>query len=144
VLAIPACNSCLQLLLDELITVVSTLAGGVGGTNSQWLDATGTSAGFNAPNGVAADSSGNVYVADYNNYRIRKVTPLGGTQFFHYIWCLLAVRLSNFATAQGPMHCAFVFFLSVGADGSLWGEGRLMRRWVGCRRLRVAEDWRSG
>jgi sugar lactone lactonase YvrE len=52
--------------------VVSTLAGD--GTQS-YLDGTGTAARFNFPSGVAVDSSGNVYVADVGNHRIRKITP---------------------------------------------------------------------
>jgi len=37
-----------------------------------------TSSNLDSPNGVAVDSSGNVYIADYNNQRIEKVT-IGGT-----------------------------------------------------------------
>jgi sugar lactone lactonase YvrE len=54
--------------------VVSTFAGS--GT-STYLDATGTSAGFNSPYGIAVDSAGNVYVGDTNNHRIRKITSAG-------------------------------------------------------------------
>ena len=54
--------------------VVSTLAGS--GTNT-FADGTGTNARFNQPRGVAVDSAGNVYVGDYLNHRIRKITPAG-------------------------------------------------------------------
>ncbi len=57
--------------------VVSTLAGRVGGI---YVDASGTNAGFYFPQGVAVDASGNVFVADCDNRRIRKVTAHGGTR----------------------------------------------------------------
>lgn len=54
--------------------VVTTFAGdGTPGYN----DATGTSAQFDAPISVAVDSGDNVFVADRNNRRIRKITPGG-------------------------------------------------------------------
>ena len=52
---------------------VSTLAGSTQG----YLDDTGTSARFDSPYDVAVDNSGNVYVADRGNEKIRKVTPAG-------------------------------------------------------------------
>jgi sugar lactone lactonase YvrE len=55
--------------------VVSTLAGSAG--NSGSTDATGSSARFYAPQGVAVDTSGNTYVADTANSTIRKVASSG-------------------------------------------------------------------
>lgn len=54
---------------------VSTLAGMAGsfGTN----DGTGNAARFSAPQGIAADTNGNVYVADTGNGTIRKIAPGG-------------------------------------------------------------------
>jgi DNA-binding beta-propeller fold protein YncE len=50
--------------------VVSTIAGSVSG----YQDGDGLSAKFNLPNGLAVDKQGNIYVADNNNNRIRKIS----------------------------------------------------------------------
>jgi len=55
---------------------VATLAGGVSVGSA---DGTGAAASFNAPNALAVDGSGNVYVADTGNDTIRKIAPGGLT-----------------------------------------------------------------
>lgn len=47
------------------------------GSDAGYVDATGLAAQFDNPRGLATDASGNIYVADYDNHKIRKVTPAG-------------------------------------------------------------------
>jgi sugar lactone lactonase YvrE len=60
--------------------MVGTLAGG-GPTGEEaaatWRDGTGEQARFFAPCGMAIDDKDNLYVADAENHRIRKITPGG-------------------------------------------------------------------
>jgi sugar lactone lactonase YvrE len=53
--------------------VVTTFAG----TSSGSADGTGTNASFSVPAGITVDSSGNIYVGDGGNHRIRRITPAG-------------------------------------------------------------------
>ncbi len=54
---------------------VTTLAGQT--TNGGFADGTGTNAQFFYPYDVVTDGSGNVYVADFENNAVRKMTPAG-------------------------------------------------------------------
>jgi len=55
--------------------LVTTLAGTAGTWGN--LNGTGTAATFNTPKGVAVDAAGDVYEADDNNHKIRKITSGG-------------------------------------------------------------------
>jgi sugar lactone lactonase YvrE len=62
-------------LLVYVPYVVRTLAGVALETGSG--DGPGAAAGFRSPQGIAADSSGNLYVSDSANHTIRKITSAG-------------------------------------------------------------------
>ncbi len=72
-------NNCIRKVTIQGTVDVSTFAGaspvnnGAGG----FADGTGTAARFAGPSGLALDASGNLYVADYNNGLVRKITPGG-------------------------------------------------------------------
>jgi len=59
---------------------VTTFAGTAGVTGS--ADGTGPMASFSFPWGIAVDGSGNLFVADAQNYTIRKITPAGVVSTF--------------------------------------------------------------
>ncbi len=77
--------------------VVSTLAGLAGSTGS--YDGIGSIARFKEPFGVAVDSGGNVYVADWSAGTIRKITPGG-------VVSTLAGVAGSYGTNDGPASVA--------------------------------------
>ncbi len=93
--------------------VVTTLAGTPGVAGG--ADGTGAAAKFDSPSGIAADSKGNVYVADLNNCTIRKivaatgaVTTLAGT-----------ARAQGYVDGTGPAaRFTFPFAVAVDSAGS--------------------------
>jgi hypothetical protein len=66
-------NVCGSVVVER--AVVTTLAG-IG--TASFSDGSGTNAGFYFPVGVAVDASGNVFLADQYNHRIRKSTAFVG------------------------------------------------------------------
>lgn len=65
-------HSIRRVAADGTVTTLAGKAGSYGSTDGQ-----GASARFHAPTGIAADGSGNVYVADNGNATIRKITAAG-------------------------------------------------------------------
>jgi DNA-binding beta-propeller fold protein YncE len=65
--------------IDMYTRSVTRVAGGAGAGAGAFADASGTSAGFNQPAGLAVDASAVfMYVADSLNHRVRKVTIATG------------------------------------------------------------------
>ncbi len=66
--------------VDAATHRISNVAGdGTGGFNSSDEGILATRAALKAPSGIAVDAIGNVYIADYDNSRIRKVAVATGT-----------------------------------------------------------------
>jgi len=81
--------------------IVSVFAGsGLQGT----IDGPGVFAQFNQPNGMASDSSGNLYVAETVDHKIRKITPDGTVSTF--------AGSGNYGFADGPALSASFYFPS--------------------------------
>ncbi len=85
--------------------VVTTLAGnGTAGNQN----GTGSAATFNQPVGLAVDASGNVFIADYINHLIRKITPAGVvTTFAGSGTPALTDGTGTSASLNGPIALAF-------------------------------------
>ena len=63
--------------VDAITGIISTIAGtGVAGYNGDGIAA--TAAQLNHPGGIAFDPSGNIYICDWSNYRVREINALTG------------------------------------------------------------------
>ncbi len=74
--AIGSCSDffCVLVCAIDCAGVVSTVAGSELGT---WADGVGTEAGIGNPSSLSLGYDGDVYVADTNNNRIRKISSSG-------------------------------------------------------------------
>lgn len=92
--------------------LVSTLAGSGSFEYMGSTDGTGSAARFYNPYGVAVDTAGNVYVGDYRNHTIRKITPAGEVT-------TLAGLASTIGSADGTGPVArFNYPAGLSVDGS--------------------------
>lgn len=69
-------HSIRKLSKDGMVTTVA------GSGNIGNADGIGIAASFNAPQGIAVDKDGNIYVSDTNNHRIRKISANGTVTTF--------------------------------------------------------------
>jgi streptogramin lyase len=94
--------------------LVSTLAGTPGIRGN--ANGAGNTAQFHLPTGIAADASGNIYVADTENYVIRRITPTGGVSTLIGTPGAKGVRNGDAATAL----FANVLGLTIDTAGTLF------------------------
>src|SRR5476651_2099562 len=86
---------------------VTTFAGsGLSGASD---NAVGTLATFAGPYGIAEDAAGNIYTADFNNNRIRKITPAGAVTTFAGTGTASSIdnAVATLATFNGPTGLVF-------------------------------------
>ncbi len=86
-----------------------------------FADGTGGALGtteLNQPTGVAVDSSGNVYVADYGNSRIRKVAPNGTTSTLAGNGSLGSMNGTGGPNGTTQFH--YPFGVTVGTNGTVY------------------------
>ena len=93
--------------------IINTVAGG--GYSGDGEPA--TDAKLNSPHGVAVDSDGNVYIADTENFRIRKVSSDG------IITTVAGNGLFNESGDAGPATAAQLNFIKGYSRGIQWGLG---------------------
>lgn len=96
--------------------VITTVAG-IGGSGFSGDGGPAVEAALSCPSGVAADGSGNLFISDQYNHRIRKVTASG------VIITVAGTGTAGFSGDGGPATAASInrpFGLAVDASGSLY------------------------
>ena len=104
--------------------VVSTLAGVAGQGGS--ADGSGSAARFSSPMDIAIDGGGNLYVADFGNCVIRRVSPVGDV-------VTIAGQAGDCGLTDGPVpqsRLGYVTSLAVDASGNVvfWDPICMLRR----------------
>lgn len=98
------------------VTTSGTVSFFAGQGSGGYLNGLGTAAKFNYPEGLAIDSSGNIYVADTQNHRIRVIDPSGNVNLIAGTGTAGSADGNATTTAQFKSPGA----LTVGSDGSIY------------------------
>ena len=96
--------------------IITTIAGnGIAGFNSDNIAA--TNAELNYPTGVAIDAAGNIYISDYQNYRVRMINSSGIISTF------AGAGIDGYSGDNGPASNAKIsgpLGVAVDASGNLY------------------------
>ena len=90
-------NAIRKITPDGAVTTIAGLPGYAGNT-----DGNGDSARFSAPQGLATDAAGNIYVADTGNNSIRKITPTGTVATLPIPTVITGDKTTNGAPLNSP------------------------------------------
>ena len=110
--------------VDEASGVITTVAGtGSPGYGGDGVDAVG--AQLDVPEGIAVDSQGNLYIADTDNQRIRRVDASTGiiTTVAGGIKVTSEMRLQGYTGDDGPAMEAYIprpVGIAIDADGNIY------------------------
>ncbi|GGH04552.1 hypothetical protein FAZ19_05560 [Sphingobacterium alkalisoli] len=95
-------------ILKRTSAGVQTVFAGGNSTSYGYVNGTGTAARFRHPSFVAVDASGNIFVSDQQNHRIRKITPSGVVTVFAGSGSIGSANGTGTAASfQYPMGLAF-------------------------------------
>jgi uncharacterized protein (TIGR03437 family) len=123
---IPAAFAILAALPARSQGTMTTVAG-TGATTFSGDGGAANAAALNHPRGIAIDASGTMYIADVDNYRVRKVTPTG-------IISTVAGTGAMGASGDGGLAISAMFSDSMGV--AVDGSGNLYIADSGNRRIR--------
>jgi uncharacterized protein (TIGR03437 family) len=103
--------------------IITTIAGGTGGFAGDGGQA--LTARMNGPASLAFDGAGNLFVVDFSNFRIRKITPAGVITTVGGTGRVSASGEGGLATATD----IYPYWMAVARDGTIYvgddGDGRL-------------------